>query len=289
MTPKRKTTSSTPTTLKTLSELNPSERPKTSTEMPLEVWKNLLDIFRKQHPINYRAAASEAGVTAITSKKAFERGNTRLERPAIRDILLLEAREARTAAEKRFDKLTGTREDRLLANRDAVHVRAQEGQLVHGVAVTAGALQQITALLISGVKPLAERARVLMQEEAQKDDLDLTRVLRVFRDIRELAKGTADIVQQKMQLERILKGDPEGMIALTAEISPAEAVAELRASERILERLRRSPTMGEMAKELEAAGVPLRMILGGKHESEESSEPVEPTVPRKKKPKSPTG
>lgn len=268
--PKRRKDDESPTTILKLSDLKPLERPPASTEMPLEVWLNLLDIFRKQHPINYTAAAAEAGVSQITAKKAFVRGNARLERPAIRDILLLEAREARTESERRFEKLSGTKEDRLYANREAVQIRAQEGQLVHGVAVTAGALQQITALLISGLKPLAERARMLMQDEAQKDDLDLARVLRVFRDIRDLAKGAADIVQQKMTLERILKGDPEAIAAVTGEITPAEAVAELRASERILERLKRSPDTGEMAKALAEAGVPLRMILGGKHEEQKT-------------------
>ena len=253
--------------------------------MPLDVWLGLMAIFRKQTPINYAAAAAEAGVTPITARKAFTRGNGRLERPAIRDILLLEAREARTESERRYDKLTGTREERLSANRDAVHIRAQEGQLVHGVAVTAAALQQITALLISGIKPLAERARVLMQEEATKDGLELSQVLRIFRDIRDLAKGTADIVQQKMTLERVLKGDPDAMIALTGEITPAEAVAELRASERILERMKRSPETGEMAKALEAVGIPLRMIFGGKA-LDEAGDPDDPLVKKKKlKPK----
>lgn|GEM_PF-5261517 len=284
-TPKRKTAGDTSTTLKSLSDLKPLERPGNSTEMPLDVWLGLMAIFRKQTPINYAAAAAEAGVTPITARKAFTRGNGRLERPAIRDILLLEAREARTESERRYDKLTGTREERLSANRDAVHIRAQEGQLVHGVAVTAAALQQITALLISGIKPLAERARVLMQEEATKDGLELSQVLRIFRDIRDLAKGTADIVQQKMTLERVLKGDPDAMIALTGEITPAEAVAELRASERILERMKRSPETGEMAKALEAVGIPLRMIFGGKA-LDEAGDPDDPLVKKKKlKPK----
>jgi hypothetical protein len=250
--------------LQSLADLNPAEAPPKSTDIVLEKWMALLDHFRKQHPINYKDAAETVGCQHSTAKKAFEDGNHKLNRPAIRDILLLEARAARTEAERKFEKLSGTREERLHANRNAVDVRAQEGQLVHGVAITAGALQNTTAILLQGMRPLAERALAEMKSIATADKADLKRILAIFRDVRDLAKGTTEIVSQKMQLERLLLGDPSAMAAMTAEITPADAVAEIRASERLLERIAREDPDGELIKELNEAGVPLRLIRGGK-------------------------
>lgn len=251
-------------TIRDLGDLKPEEAPEGVKALPLKAWMALLDIFRRQYPINYTKAAAEARVTPATAKKMYEVGNAKLKRPPIRDILMLEAREARTEAEKRFEKLAGSADDRVYAAKNIVNTKVQEAQLVHGVAVTAAALQSVTAVLISGLKPLAQRAAAEIQAAATAQKADLKSILAIFRDIRDLAKGTTDLVSQKMTLERMLIGDPGEAAKNVPTATPAEAIAEIRASERLLQRLAVMDPEDVLAKELEAAGVPLKLIQGGK-------------------------
>lgn len=264
--------------IKSLDDLKPAEAIG-GQGLPLEKWMALLECFRGQHPINYTAAAEACSVSVISAKKAFEDGNVRLNRPAIRDILLLEARKARTEAERKFEKIGGSREERVHADRNAVNTRVQEGNLVHGVAITAEVMLQLVATLLKGLRPLAQRALGEMQqlatEEASDKRLDLKRLLGIFRDVRELAKGAGDIVNMKLDMERKLKGDPgeNGVGGLVSEMTPAQAIAEMRANERLLERLALEDFEGELGRELVKAGVPLQLIYGGKSDKQPPAVP----------------
>jgi hypothetical protein len=251
-------------TIKDLADLKPEERAEGGKEMPLKLWMKLLECFRKQYPVSYAKAAEEVRVTPATAKRAYEVGNPKLKRPPIRDILMLEAREARTEAEKRFEKLAGGADERVYAAKNIVETKVQEAQLVHGVALSAAALQNVTIKLISGLQPLAQRALGELHSLATAQKVDLKTILGIFKEVRDLARGTTDIVAQKMQLERMLVGDPSAVAQTVPDITPAEAVAEIRASERVLQRLALEDPEGALASELAEAGVPLRLLKGGK-------------------------
>lgn len=250
--------------IKDLSDLKPEERPEGSRDMPLKLWMKLLECFRKQYPISYAGAGETCKVTPATAKRAYEVGNPRLRRPAIRDILMLEAREARTEAEKRFEKIAGSADERVYAAKNIVDTKVSEAQLVHGVALSAAALQNVTLKLISGLQPLAQSALGEMQKLATSGKADLKTILQIFKEVRDLARGTTEIVSQKLTLERVLRGDPAAMAQAVPDISAAEAVAEIRASERVLQRLAQEDPEGVLMTELEAAGVSLKLLKGGK-------------------------
>lgn len=251
-------------TIKDLAELKPEERAEGGKEMPLKLWMKLLECFRKQYPVSYAKAAEEVRVTPATAKRAYEVGNPKLKRPPIRDILLLEAREARTEAEKRFEKLAGSADERVYAAKNIVETKVSESQLVHGVALSAAALQNVTLKLIAGLQPLAQKALAEMTATATSSKTDLKMILSIFKEVRDLARGTTDIVAQKLTLERVLRGDPEVIAQSVPDISSAEAVAEIRASERVLQRLAREDPEGALMTELAEAGVSLKLFKGGK-------------------------
>lgn len=248
--------------LRSLADIKPLEAPEGSSALSLERWTILVDTFRGQRPVNYAAAAKAAKTTVATARNAFEKGAASLNRPAIREILLLEAREARTQVEKKFETLRGNPEDRLHANNDAVNARADEAVLIRGAGVMAGTLQKLSATLLKGVRPLAERAAAEMQSLATSK-ADLKAMMAVFKDVLALVKGTSDLVAAKMEMERHHLGDPDAIAATTIDVTAAEAIEEIRSAERLLERLKRESTDSAIAQELEKQGVNLKLIVGG--------------------------
>ena len=103
-----------------------------------------------------------------------------------------------------------------------------------------------------------------MQNLSTDKKTDLKTILNIVRDVKDIARGSVDIVAQKMQLERMLLGDPQTMADLTEEISPADAIMEIRASERLLDRVIKEDPNSALMQELAKEGVTLKMLAGGR-------------------------
>lgn len=262
---------------RTIEELNPQERQPGNRDLPLELWWRLVDIFRTLHPVNYAEAARRAKIREATAKAAYLVGNKRLSRPPIRDIMLLEARSARTEAERKYERIVGSPNERLAAQRDAVAVRAQEGKLVHGVGIATEALLQTLLILLKNLQPIAQRIATELQILGTSGVPDKKEMWRVVREMKEFTRDIGGLVKQKLELERMLMGDPAAMTALTSDITVAQALREIDAAAKILTRLTNEPIAASVQKELAQHGVQLTLIQGGKDDgNHDQAEPERP-------------
>lgn len=251
-------------------DIAPLEKAPGSRDLELERWWKLVEAFRGQTPVNYSEAAKTVGVQVNTARVAFISGNKKLNRPAIRDILLLEARAARTEAERKYEKIAGSPAERLSANRDATAVRALEGKLVHGVGLATEILLSSLLTLLKNVQPITLRlATELASLGTAPGAADKKELWKTLRELKEMTKDVGSLVRQKMELERLLMGDPKALETVTSDISVADAIREVDAAAKILRRLSEEPIAESIQNELAASGIKLKLIKGGKPDDEQ--------------------
>lgn len=241
--------------------------------IPLAKWKRLIEVFRAQGAtINYREAARIAGVKPATAKANFERGTDRLKRPPIRDVLLREQVEARAAAEaattkveERIEALGGDAATRAAANKQATTTKAQESRLLAGARVTAEVCLAVAGKLLRTAGPLTER----MSSEINAllspgGKLDLKGANALMAMLFNYAAQATSLAKQVVDLERVLVGGPDKVIAVTGDVSTAEAVAEIVAVQRMLQRAAADDSGFDpvMREQLRRAGA-FRVIKGG--------------------------
>lgn len=237
----------------------------------LEKWRRLIDVFRAQGTsINYREAARIAGVKPSTAKENFLQGSERLKRPPIRDMLLQEQVAARAQVEKtttqieeRLEALGGDLPTRQAANKNAVTARAQEGRLVAGSRMTAEICLAAAGKLLKAAGPLTDALARELQKEIQSPKADVARLSGMFGKLLDYSREAVALARQASELERLHLGAPEKTIAVTHEVSAADAATEIAALLRMMARV--DETVDPvLADELRRAGVNLRVIEGGK-------------------------
>lgn len=202
-----------------------------------EQYERLCEVYAAQQvagTLNHAAAARDARVDRRNAREAWVNGWNLDLYPWAVPIQSTHKRAQLVARQQLEQDKLKTERERAKLEADAVQhaaaVKHQEGKLVEVVRGAAGALLSQCAKMIKASGPLANRLMDELQALAdlQGDDApSVASQMATLRNIRQHARGCAELVETAMRLERLHLGEPETIIGVQAKMTLEEALVIL--------------------------------------------------------------
>lgn len=219
----------------------------------LEQHTKLLESFR-EHPGRLGAAARKAGISHITAKKYWEKGNP--DAPDIRakpiSQIITEEQEASRARmydlQKQVDTLAAEleakrrAENQAKAQLDATDTRVQEAQVIRMArGATQGLLVTLTNLSKGAAKVgvrIAKNLDRLANDPADMSRGEIVDMVRTVQTLTSALRQANDAGRQAMEMERLLLGEPTAITQHNhiVEVTVDEAERRIQAGLRALAR-----------------------------------------------------
>lgn len=205
--------------------------------MTSEVWNILLDAYRK-FPGNHNAAAQAAGVGRKTAKRCWDTGYEKSEwgkRP-ISELVKIEMGRARadmSSAERgaHREAIRTAFEDSIV---DLVESRAMWGRIVRRATGNTAASAQLSAILLRGVLPVADKVRQDMEAGDVYDTPEKRE--RVLRLVVSINKMVVDSHMVARELEDNVLGELDDLTGMTTNMTEEEAMEEIAEAMAAMER-----------------------------------------------------